>query len=95
MRLVARGFAQTVSPEADFNAAAPKLTTLQGLFTTADIHWNRVAFGDCHSAFHQPPMPNDSGPVYVEPVLEAKTIPKCGFAGRLFEVSRLRRSLGH
>ena len=59
MRLVARGFAQTVSPEADFNAAAPKLTTLQGLFTTADIHWNRVAFGDCHSAFHQPPMPND------------------------------------
>ena len=31
-----------------------------------------VAFGDCHFACHQSPMPSESEPVYVEPVLEAQ-----------------------
>ena len=50
--LVARGFAQTVSSDADVYSGTPKLTTLRGLLTIAAIHGNAVAFGDWHSAFH-------------------------------------------
>ena len=60
MRLVARGFEQTVSSDTDFYAGTPKLTTLRALLTIAALHGNPVAFGDCHSAFHQSPMPSDS-----------------------------------
>ena len=35
MRIVARGFEQTVSPDADFWAGMPELTTLRNHFTTA------------------------------------------------------------
>ena len=72
MRIVAKGFVQTVTLNADFYAGAPKLTTLRGLLTIDAIHGNPVAFGDCHSAFHQVPMPNESESVYVLAVLEAQ-----------------------
>ena len=72
VRLVARGFEKTVSSDTDFYAGTPKLTTLRALFTIAAIHGNPVAFGDCHSAFHQSPMPIESEPVYVEPAPEAQ-----------------------
>ena len=61
----------TVSLNADVCAGIPKLTTLRGHLTLAGITGNLVAFGDCHSAFHTPPIPRDSEPVYVEPVPEA------------------------
>ena len=38
MRFAARRFEQTVSPDADFNAGAPKLTALRGLLTIAAFH---------------------------------------------------------
>ena len=53
MRIVGRGFELTVSPDADFFAGTPKLTTLRGLSMIAVIHWNPVAFGDFHSINHQ------------------------------------------
>ena len=70
--LVARGFEQTVISDTDFYAGTPKLTTLRALLTIAAIHGNPVAFGDCHSACHQSPMPIESEPVYVEPAPEAQ-----------------------
>ena len=72
VRLVARGFEQTVSSDTDFYAGTPKLTTVRALFTIAAIHGNPVALGDCQSAFHQPPMPIESEPVHVEPAPEAQ-----------------------
>ena len=72
VRLVVRGFEQTVSSDTDFHAGAPKLTTLLALLTIAAIHGNPVAFGDCHNAFHQSPMPSESEPVYVEPAPQAQ-----------------------
>ena len=60
------------SSDTDFRAGTPKLTTLLALLTIAALHVNPVAFGDCHSAFHQSPMPSDSEPVYVEPAPEAQ-----------------------
>ena len=60
VRLVARGFEQTASSDTDFYAGTPKLTTSRALLTIAAIHGNPVAFGDCHSAFHQSPMPIES-----------------------------------
>ena len=35
----------------------------QSSLITAAIHENPVAFGDCHNAFHQSPMPSESEPV--------------------------------
>ena len=67
VRLVARGLEQTVCSDADIYAGTPKLPTLRALLTIAAIHGNPVAFGDCHSAFHQSPMPIEPEPVYVEP----------------------------
>ena len=64
VRLVARGFEQTVSSDTDLYAGTPKLTTLRALVTIAAIHGNPVVFGDCHSALHQLPMPIESEPVY-------------------------------
>ena len=58
--------------DTDFHAGTPKLTTLRALLTIAVIHGNLVAFGDCHSAFHQSPMLSESEPVYVEPAPEAQ-----------------------
>ena len=72
VRLVARGLEQTVSSDTDFYAGTPKLTTLRALLTIAAIHGNPVAFGDCHSAFQQSPMPIESGPENVEPAPEAQ-----------------------
>ena len=72
MRLVARGFEQTVNPDAEFYAGTPKPTTFRGLLTIAALHGNPVAFGDCHSAFHQSPMPSELEPVNVEPAPEAQ-----------------------
>ena len=72
MRLVARGFEQTVSSDADFFAGTPKLTILRAILTMAAIHGNPVAFGDCHSAFHESPTPSDADPVYVEPAPETQ-----------------------
>ena len=69
---MARGFEQTVSSDTDLYAGTPKLTTLRALLTIAAIHGNPVAFGDCHSAFHQSPMPSESEPVCVEPAPEAQ-----------------------
>ena len=71
MRIVARGFEQTISSEADFYAGTPKLTTLRALLTIAAIHGNPFAFGDCHNAFHQSSMSSESEPMYAEPALEA------------------------
>ena len=75
MRVVARGFGRTVSPEADFYAGAPKLATLRGFLNVAATHGNPVAFGGCVNALHQSPMLSDSEPVYVEQVLAAKMDP--------------------
>ena len=72
VRLVARGFEQTVSSDTDFHAGTPKLATLRALLTIAAIHGNPVASGDCHSAFHQSPMPIESELVYVEPAPETQ-----------------------
>ena len=72
VRLVARGFEQTVSSSTDFFAGTPKLTTLRALLTVAAIQGNPVDFGDCHSALHQLPMPIEPEPVYVEPAPEAQ-----------------------
>ena len=72
VRLAAQGFEQTVSSDADFFAGAPKLTTLRGLLTVAALHRKPVAFGDCHCAFHQSPVPSESEPVYVEAAPEAQ-----------------------
>ena len=72
VRLVARGFEQTISSDTDFDAGTPKLTTLRALLTIAAIHGNPVAFGDCHSAVHQSPVPIEPEPVYVEPAPEAQ-----------------------
>ena len=72
VRLVARGFEQTVNSDADFYAGTPTLTTLRGPLTIAALHGNPVAFGHFHSAFHQSPMPSESETVYVEPAPEAQ-----------------------
>ena len=72
MRLVARGFEQTVSSDTDFYAGTPKLTTLRALVTIDAIHGHPVAFGDFHCAFHQSLMPSESEQEYVEPALEAQ-----------------------
>ena len=72
VRLVARGFEQTVSSDTGFYAGTPKLTTLRGLLTIAALHRNPVAFGDCHSAFQQSLMPSVSETVYLEPAPEAQ-----------------------
>ena len=72
MRIVARGFQQTDSPDAVVFTKAPKLTTLRGLLTIAAIRAHPVAVGDCHSAFQQPPVTGESEPVQVEPVQEAQ-----------------------
>ena len=56
-----------------FYAGTPKLTTLRGPLTIAALNGNPVAFGDCHSAFHQSPMASESEPVYVEPGPEAQS----------------------
>ena len=74
VRLVARGFEQTVSSDTDFLAGAPKLTTLRALPTIAAYSRKSSCFFlvDCHSAFHQPPMPSESETVYVEPSPEAQ-----------------------
>ena len=72
VRLVARGFEQTVSSDTCFYAGTPKLTTLRALLSIAEIHGNPVDFGDCQSAFHLSPMPSESEPVYVEPAPEAQ-----------------------
>ena len=72
VRLVAQGFEQTVSSDTDFHAETPKLTTLRALLTITAIHGNPVAFGDCHSLFHQAPMPSEPEAVYVEPTPEAQ-----------------------
>ena len=44
VRLVARGFEQTVSPETDFYAGTPKLTTLRALLPIAAIYGNPIDF---------------------------------------------------
>ena len=72
VRLVARGFEQTVSSDTDFYVGTPKLTTLRALLAIAAIYGNSVGFGEYHRAFHQSPMPSDSEPVYVEPAPEAQ-----------------------
>ena len=72
VRLVARGFEQTVSSDTVFYAGTPKLTTLRALLTTAALRGNPVAFGESHSVFHQSPMSIESEPVFVEPALEAQ-----------------------
>ena len=72
VRIVARGFGQIVGPAADFYAGTPKLTTARRLLTIAAIHGNPVAFGDCHSAIRQSPMPSESEPEYVQGVPEAQ-----------------------
>ena len=77
------------------NSIQTKLTTLRALLTRAALHGSPVAFGDCHSAFHQSPMPSDSEPVYVEPAPEARLdFPKYGFARKLFKDSRFLLRLG-
>ena len=45
---------------------------LRALLTKAALHGNPVACVDCHSVFHQSPVPSDSEPVYVEPAPEAQ-----------------------
>ena len=42
-----------------------------GFLTIAALHGHQVAVGDCHSAFHESPMPSRSEPVHVEAALEA------------------------
>ena len=74
VRLVARGFEQTVSSGTDFDAGTTNLTTVRALLTIAAIHGNPVAFGDCHSAFRQSPMPSESEPVNVEPASEEQLV---------------------
>ena len=66
VRLVARGLKQTVSSDTELHAGTPKVMTLRAFLTIAAIHGNPVAFGDCHSAFHQSTMPSESEPMYVE-----------------------------
>ena len=89
VRLVARGFEQTVSSDADFFAGMPKLTTLRGLLTKAALHGNPVAFGDCHSAFHQSPMPlNQNQCMWSQHRKHSWTLPRYGFARKLFLDSR-------
>ena len=66
MRLVARGFEQTVNSDADLFAGTPKVTTLRGLLTIDALHGSPVVFGDCHCASHQSPMPSESEPVFVD-----------------------------
>ena len=88
MRLVERGFEQTVNSDAFFFAGTPKLTTLRGLLTIAALDGNPVAIGDCHSAFHQSPMPSESEPVCVKPAREAQLDSSKGFARKLFKDSR-------
>ena len=73
------------------------LTTVRGLLTIAAIHGNPVAFGDCHSAYHQSPMPSESEqPVYVEPVPEAQidSSKVCLSARKRFKASRFLHRLG-
>ena len=62
LRVAARGFAQTVSPNADFYGGTLNLATSRRLLTLACC--NLVPFGDCQFAFHQSPMPNDSKPLH-------------------------------
>ena len=71
VRRLTRGFELTVSSFTDFYAGTPKLTTLRALLTIGAIHGNPVAFGDCHNAFHQSPIPIEPERVYVEPAPEA------------------------
>ena len=71
VRLVTRGFDQTVSSFSDFYTGTPKITSVRELLTIAAIHGNPVAFGDCHGPLHESPMPSESEPVYVEPCKKA------------------------
>ena len=42
MRILAQGFEQIASLDAEFSAGAPKLTTLRGFLTIAAIHGNPI-----------------------------------------------------
>ena len=57
VRLVARGFEQTVTSDSDFYVGTPKLTTLRRLLTIAALHGNPVAFwrlSQCISSITDP-----------------------------------------
>ena len=60
----------TVSERRSFHGGTLKLATLRGLLTSAAIHGNPVAVGDCQSAFHQSRMLCDPEPAQAEPVTE-------------------------
>ena len=54
-------------------------------------HGNPVAFGDCHSAFHQSPMPSESEPVCVwsQHGKRSSTLSRYGFARERLRGSRV------
>ena len=72
MRIVARGFEQWLSGDEDFFAGTHRLAALRTMLTVAAITGNPVAFGDCHAAFYQSPMPKDAPDVFVRPPPEAE-----------------------
>ena len=82
MRLVARGFEQTVSSDTDFFAGPPKLTTLRGILTIAAIHGNPDAFGDCYHC-----QANQKECTRSQCLKHSWTLPKFGSASKLFRDS--------
>ena len=72
VRLVARGFEQTVSSDTMLLRWSAKAFDFARTLTIAAIHGNPVAVGDCYSAFHQSPMPIESEQAFVEPAPEAQ-----------------------
>ena len=96
MLICSKRFQQTVSSDADFHVGNAELKMCRSLLTTAAIHGNIMAFGDCHSACHQSPMPSEAEPVYVEPVLETQVgLFQCFFLARMLcKVSRFRARVG-
>ena len=89
VRLLGRGFEQTVSSDTDFYGGKPQLTTVRALLTIAAIHGHAVAYGDCHSAFHHSRCQvNQSQCMWSQHRKHTWTLPKYAFARKLFKDSR-------
>ena len=86
VRLVARGFEQTLSSDTDFYAGTPKLTTLRALLTIAAIHEIQL-LSECVTVrfTNHRCQPNQSRCMWNQHRKHSWTLPRYGFARRRFK----------
>ena len=89
VRLLARGFEQTVSSDTDFYAGTPKLTTLRALLTITATHGNSFASVavTVHFINHRCQV-NENQCVWSQHRKHSWTLPRYGFVRKLFKDSR-------